>query len=248
MSLVNVAYAAVLTWANPTLTRLEDQALVPMYGEHPIELGLDRSGHVARRAVARSDAISGCFARARSGDATATPVTTRRHVVKALASFERAIVSARSPYDRYHFERDDARDLRRGQARRGAVPQPAAVVLHAATAASTSPARWAAAARAMTVEFHNTGPLQPAGPAVVSGRQHRALRDHAQPEDVGKFKAPTLRNIAVTAPYMHDGSVATLEDAIDHYAAGGRTIADGPASRRRPRQSEQEPPRFAASR
>ena len=39
---------------------------------------------------------------------------------------------------------------------------------------------------------------------------------------------PTLRNIAVTAPYMHDGSVATLEEAIDHYAAGGRTITAGP--------------------
>jgi hypothetical protein len=48
------------------------------------------------------------------------------------------------------------------------------------------------------------------------------------PADVGKFKAPTLRNIAVTGPYMHDGSVATLEEAIDHYAAGGRTIADCP--------------------
>jgi hypothetical protein len=43
----------------------------------------------------------------------------------------------------------------------------------------------------------------------------------------GKFKAPILRNVAVTAPYMHDGSVATLEEAIDHYAAGGRTIATG---------------------
>src|SRR5262249_32884631 len=39
MSLVNVAYAQALTWANPAMTRLEDQALVPMYGEHPIELG-----------------------------------------------------------------------------------------------------------------------------------------------------------------------------------------------------------------
>ena len=48
-----------------------------------------------------------------------------------------------------------------------------------------------------------------------------------KPADVGKFKAPTLRNIAVTAPYMHDGSVATLEDAIAHYAAGGRTVGDG---------------------
>jgi cytochrome c peroxidase len=41
-------------------------------------------------------------------------------------------------------------------------------------------------------------------------------------EDVGKFKAPSLRNIAVTAPYMHDGSLATLKEVIDHYAAGGR--------------------------
>ena len=49
-----------------------------------------------------------------------------------------------------------------------------------------------------------------------------------KPEDVGRFKAPTLRNIAVTAPYMHDGSAATLEDVIAHYAAGGRTIAEGP--------------------
>ena len=43
MSLVNVAYAAVLTWANPRQTRLEDQMFVPMYGEHPIELGLNVS-------------------------------------------------------------------------------------------------------------------------------------------------------------------------------------------------------------
>jgi len=49
-----------------------------------------------------------------------------------------------------------------------------------------------------------------------------------KPEDIGKFKAPTLRNIAVTAPYMHDGSIATLDGVLDHYAAGGRTIADGP--------------------
>ena len=47
------------------------------------------------------------------------------------------------------------------------------------------------------------------------------------PDDMGKFRAPSLRNIAVTAPYMHDGSIATLEAVIDHYAAGGRTIRGG---------------------
>jgi cytochrome c peroxidase len=59
--------------------------------------------------------------------------------------------------------------------------------------------------------------------------------------DMGRFKAPTLRNIAVTAPYMHDGSIATLEEAIAHYARGGRLIEEGPNAgdgRRSPFKSE----------
>ncbi len=39
---------------------------------------------------------------------------------------------------------------------------------------------------------------------------------------MGKFRAPTLRNIEYTAPYMHDGSIATLEAVIEHYSKGGR--------------------------
>jgi cytochrome c peroxidase len=54
---------------------------------------------------------------------------------------------------------------------------------------------------------------------------HEFTRD---PKDVGKFKAPTLRNIAVTAPYMHDGSIDSLENVLAHYEAGGRTVTDGP--------------------
>jgi cytochrome c peroxidase len=45
---------------------------------------------------------------------------------------------------------------------------------------------------------------------------------------MGRFKAPTLRNIEKTAPYMHDGSIATLSEVLDHYAAGGRNVIDGP--------------------
>jgi cytochrome c peroxidase len=48
------------------------------------------------------------------------------------------------------------------------------------------------------------------------------------PKDMGFFKVPTLRNVAVTAPYMHDGSIATLHEVLDHYMAGGRTIEAGP--------------------
>ena len=45
---------------------------------------------------------------------------------------------------------------------------------------------------------------------------------------MGAFRAPSLRNVARTAPYMHDGSVATLKEVVDNYAAGGRVITEGP--------------------
>ncbi len=65
-------------------------------------------------------------------------------------------------------------------------------------------------------EFHNTGVFwgqEPydAGRVVVTG----------VPEDTGKFKTPTLREIGRTAPYMHDGSIATLEEVVDFYDRGG---------------------------
>jgi cytochrome c peroxidase len=51
--------------------------------------------------------------------------------------------------------------------------------------------------------------------------------ESGQADDDGRFRAPSLRNIAVTAPYMHDGSISTLSGVIDHYAAGGRSIDNG---------------------
>ena len=46
-----------------------------------------------------------------------------------------------------------------------------------------------------------------------------------RPQDLGRFRVPTLRNVALTAPYMHDGRFATLEEVIDHYVAGGKHAA-----------------------
>jgi cytochrome c peroxidase len=67
-------------------------------------------------------------------------------------------------------------------------------------------------------EYHNTGLYD------VYRAPNTGLGSHtAMAEDVGKFRAPTLRNIAITAPYMHDGSIATLEAVIEHYSVGGRS-------------------------
>lgn len=53
------------------------------------------------------------------------------------------------------------------------------------------------------------------------------------PKNMGRFRVPTLRNVALTAPYMHDGSVATLEDVLDHYATAGRQVPQGPTAENR---------------
>ncbi len=104
MSLVNVAYSAALTWSNPQMKNLEKQALTPMFGDHPVELGL-REGD-AFLPMLRSDAqYRTLFERAFPADSDRMTIA---NVTRALASFERSIVSARSPYDRYHYGRDDS--------------------------------------------------------------------------------------------------------------------------------------------
>ena len=75
--------------------------------------------------------------------------------------------------------------------------------------------------------FHHTAlyNLDGAGAYPASDRGLYEITGEAR--DMGRFRAPTLRNITLTAPYMHDGSAATLDDVIDHYAAGGRRIESG---------------------
>ena len=104
MALANVAYAATLAWANPLLFALEDQALVPMFGTEPVELGLNgREAELLERlrAVPRYQEL---FAAAHSG--SADPFTLA-NVVGALASFQRTLLSGNSPYDRYTYHDDE---------------------------------------------------------------------------------------------------------------------------------------------
>src|SRR5690606_27251716 len=72
-------------------------------------------------------------------------------------------------------------------------------------------------------EFHNTGLYNLSGKYSYPERNTGIHQFTGKTEDIGKFRAPSLRNIAVTAPYMHDGSIASLEEVIDHYSAGGRS-------------------------
>ena len=69
--------------------------------------------------------------------------------------------------------------------------------------------------------FHNTGLYNEDGAGSYPKTDMGLYSVTFNKQDMGKFRAPTLRNIALTAPYMHDGSIATLEDVIAFYARGG---------------------------
>ena len=223
MSLVNVAYSGVLTWSNPGMKALEDQALVPMFGEHPVELGL-REGDGFPSKLRLDPRYQVLFENAFPADRERFTVG---NVTKALASFERSIISARSPYDRYHYGRDDSAVSE--SAKHGEVlffsQHISCFRCHSgfnfsdATVSEARPDR--------EIEFHNTALYNLPGPLSYPTPNVGIYEYTKRAADVGKFKTPTLRNIAVTAPYMHDGSIATLEGVLDQYAAGGRTIVSG---------------------
>jgi cytochrome c peroxidase len=104
MSLVNIAYSGALTWSNPQLKRLEEQALTPVFGTNPVELGL-RQGDRFLPTVHGDVKYQALFEAAFPADADRFTI---QNVTRAIASFERSIISARSPYDRYHYGGDDS--------------------------------------------------------------------------------------------------------------------------------------------
>jgi cytochrome c peroxidase len=77
--------------------------------------------------------------------------------------------------------------------------------------------------------FHNTGLYDEDGAGAYPASDRGLEEVSGRPEDSGRFRAPTLRNIAITAPYMHDGSIGTLREVVEHYAAGGRVAKSAPS-------------------
>ena len=225
MTLVNVAWNATLTWGNPQMKRLEDQARVPMFGEHPLEMGLKNDAVYLPKL--RADAqLRRMFADAWPQDSD--PITGD-NVIRAIASFERTIISSgHSPYDRYHYGGDDTAISAAAKHGESLFFNQHLSCFRCHGGFNFSDATNSAANPQRAVEFHNTGLYNLAGALSYPAANPGAFEFTQAAADIGKFRTPTLRNVAVTAPYMHDGSMATLEEVLDSYAAGGRTIASGP--------------------
>ena len=222
-ALVNVAYNATLTWANPVLTELERQVLVPMFGEFPVELGVTgREQEVLGRFQADAD-YQRMFAAAFPDD----PAPINFHnITRALSAFVRALVSANSPYDRYLAGDKTALSP---AAQRGMEMffSEELECHHCHTGFNFTASTVHANSTFGAAFFQNNGLYNLDGEGAYPRGNRGVYEITGKPEDMGRFRPPTLRNVALTAPYMHDGSLATLEEVVRHYMAGGRVIEEG---------------------
>lgn len=224
--LVNAAWNTTLTWANPALTTLEQQIVIPLFGDDPVEMGLDDNSIQQVLGQLRDDRDYRDAFRASFGGADDADPVTSENVVKALASFVRGIVSAESRFDRHRrgeLELTAAelrgRDLFFGE-------QAGCHRCHGSFNFNDQVA-YAGAPR-VPMPFHNTGLYNLDAEGAYPAPNRGVFERSGRAADMGAFRAPSLRNVVVTAPYMHDGSVATLSEVLDIYSAGGRLVESGP--------------------
>lgn len=201
MMLANLLWSKRFFW-NGRSPSLEHQALIPIQDTLEMHETLD---NVVAKLQADSQ-YPALFAAAFGSDSVSAT-----HIAKALAQFQRTLISDDSPYDRYlKGQYQPTPQEKMGMKLFQTHPLPGVGLrggncgdchLGASTAGDVNGFQG----------FHNNGldndTEMKKGLQKVTGK----------PFDRGKFKAPSLRNIALTAPYMHDGRFATLEDVLEHY-------------------------------
>lgn len=210
MTLTNVAYNPAFTWASEHVVTLERQMEQPLFNEHPLEMGLQRDDRELLAWLNSEQTYTAAFRE--SFPREAEPVTMP-NVLKAIASYERTLISGRSPFDRYVY--DDDRAAFSESARRG-------MRLFYSERSNCSRCHFGLNFSGPIVQRGKSPPpLFANNGSAVKGDEGLAA-ETKRDRDLGRFRVPTLRNIALTAPYMHDGRFATLEEVVDHYAAGGK--------------------------
>lgn len=217
-NLGNAAYHTVLTWSNPKLKSLELQARAPMFGDNPIELGLSNNDYLDRinSDITYQNLFSSAFGNS---------LANEQNVRFALASFQRSLITGNAPADKYVFQGDTS-SLNASQIRGFRVFNgETAECFHCHGGFNYTDTSFHNKSTSEDVFYHNNG--------IKSKTEYDALLINKQGlyevtlniSDQGKFRAPSLRNIGLTYPYMHDGSFM-CNDAENPTITSGKTIRD----------------------
>jgi cytochrome c peroxidase len=232
MSIANAGYAASLTWANEAVVLLEKQALVPMFGEDPVELGMANMEDELLRRMREDDDYPTMFSEAFPLEIDPVSLDS---ITKAISAFQRQVTSFNSKVDRWQARDSTAlnESEQRGMAlffggTNAAGVDDAFECFHCHGGFLFSQSSDDAGQVFTQKFFMNNGLYNLDEDGSYPAGNEGIYEMSGDPADKGKFKPPSLRNIELTAPYMHDGSIETLEEVLDHYARGGRLIEDGP--------------------
>jgi cytochrome c peroxidase len=191
-SLLNRAFGTSQFW-DGRATSLEEQALKPIDNETELGSSVAETLQRLRNDAAYRDLFTKAF----------PDGVTAQNLARAIASFERVLLSGNSRIDR--FIATEVTTLDAGERHGLWLFQSRGQCWRCHSGGNFSDER-----------FHNTGVSWGQEPLDL-GRYEVTKKD----EDRGRFKTPTLRGVANTPPYMHDGSLATLEDVIEFYSKGG---------------------------
>jgi cytochrome c peroxidase len=198
MSLANLLWTRKLFW-DGRVTGLEEQAVIPMTNPH--EMGQEVEVSVLK--LSKTPNYPAIFKQVYGDD----KITAER-IVNAIAQFERTLISSNSSYDQYlNGTYKPTKEELAGMMLFNQAPDPEKGIRGA------NCAHCHGGPKNYLELFHNNG-LD----SLSKDRGIAALTNVAT--DEARFKVPTLRNIALTAPYMHDGRFKTLTEVIDHYSEG----------------------------
>jgi cytochrome c peroxidase len=192
-TILNSAYSVPQFWDGRAI-HLEKQAVGPV--SNPLEMDLPMP-----KLLARLNAVPGYRKQFKS---VFGGLATADNVAKAIASFERTIVNGTSPYDAYLRGNKNALSASALRGMKLLSGKAGCIKCHSGPYFSDS-------------KYHNLGIGYAKGRYSDVGRYGVTKKK----QDTGRFRTPTLRNVAMTAPYMHGGSVKTLVEVINIYNTGG---------------------------
>jgi cytochrome c peroxidase len=201
--LSNVAYHPVLTWSNPTQITLEVQSTTPLFGTAPLELGLSGTAYLDR--FKTSSLYRELFADAFGGGLSKI---NEQNIRFALASFQRTLISGYSPFDKFSFQ--NQRNALSASAKNGLeiFNGEVAECFHCHGGFNFTDTATHSGIKSDVIIYNDNGHRSKSAYIALNDDAKMGLYEiTGRATDIGKFRAPSLRNVALTYPYFHDGSV-----------------------------------------
>ena len=219
-SLINIRFHHFFDWANPSITSLEQQHRRPIFNLHPVELGATGNENMILNKLRADTVYTGLFRALYPNDPNSISFD---HIIQSIAAYVKTLVSKNSPYDRYTSGDSSALNS-------SAIAGMQLFFSPRLQCASCHPPPYFTTA---TLSYNTDSIYINTGLYNINNTNQYPSQDNGLtavthlPKDDGRFKIPSLRNVSMTAPYMHDGSINSLEEVIDMYRNGGRLLPSG---------------------